>query len=540
MTEAPIVVAIQARTNSSRLPGKVLLPIKGVPLSVLAAKRAGRNGRYDVCVLTSNEPTDDYLASVLQQYSVNCFRGDLENVLERFVEAFCDYPANTLVVRLTADNIFPDSDFIESVIEQFFGTGVDYICANGEQSNLPYGLAAEVMRLGHLREALEKATSTFDCEHVTPYIRRKFGSTYYNNPLLNEDFNGFRCTIDNLDDYLQVANLFESIADPIEVTAWELCNKLDPKIRSNSKISKLVLGGAQLGLNYGINNTIGQPTTRDAHNLLSHAVRSGVSLIDTARAYGVSENVIGDWLKKGWVNRCEVITKLDPFNFLRNDANLDLVKLAVQNSVIRSCHALGVDNIDVLMLHRTEHIELWNGTVLEELTRFQKSGLVQEIGVSVQTPSELEVALSYPTISFIQLPFNILDERWLPYVDRILSEKNKRNLTIHVRSVFLQGLLLSDNPNIWLKAHVENYEEVIKWLADTATRFGCSSIYELCIKHACSQSWVDGLVLGCESKEQLANNIQVMSLEVPSTMLNNKLKMPFEISLKTLNPAMWS
>jgi spore coat polysaccharide biosynthesis protein SpsF (cytidylyltransferase family)/aryl-alcohol dehydrogenase-like predicted oxidoreductase len=540
MSEARIVVAIQARTNSSRLPGKVLLPISGMPISVLAAKRAGRNKNFDVCVLTSKESTDDYLASVLAQHSVDCFRGDLNNVLSRFVEAFQGYPENTIVVRLTADNVFPDAEFIEGVIDQFIATGVDYICANGEQSNLPYGLAVEVTRLVHLREALRAAASDFDCEHVTPYIRRKFGDSYYMNPRTKEDLTGFRCTIDSLDDYLQVVKVFENIVDPVAMPALELCMKLDSKARADSRVAKLVLGGAQLGLNYGVNNSIGQPTTDDAHSLLSQAVRSGVYYIDTARAYGVSEKVIGEWLKQGWSGRCKVITKLDPLSSLNKDANLDLVRLSVSNSIIRSCHALVTNTLDVLMLHRAEHMTLWNGTILDELLHQQALGTVQEIGVSVQNPMELEAALANTSISFIQLPFNILDERWHSSIDKILAEKSKRNLTIHVRSVFLQGLLLSGNPTSWLNAHVENYQEVIQWLTDTAVQYNCSSIYELCVRHACSQSWIDALVLGCESREQLDNNITAMSFDTPSPAFDVSLKVPFELDQKTLNPAMWS
>ncbi|WP_394142019.1 aldo/keto reductase [Vibrio chagasii] len=540
MREARIVVAIQARTNSSRLPGKVLLPIGGMPISVLAAKRAGRDKNFAVCVLTSNESTDDHLASVLAQHSVDCFRGDLNNVLSRYVEAFQGYPEDTIVVRLTADNVFPDAEFIEDVITQFIANGLDYICANGEQSKLPYGLSAEVTRLVHLREALKATASDFDCEHVTPYIRRKFGDFYYMNHQTKEDLTGLRCTVDSLDDYLHVAKVFEDIDDPVAIPALELCMKLNPKARADLRVAKLVLGGAQLGLHYGVNNSIGQPTTEDAHRLLSQAVRSGVYYIDTARAYGVSEKVIGEWLNQGWSGRCKVITKLDPLSSLNKDSNLDLVRLSVSNSIIRSCHALGTNTLDVLMLHRAEHMTLWDGMILEELLHQQSLGTVQEIGVSVQNPTELEVALANTSISFIQLPFNILDERWQSSIDKILAEKRKRNLTIHVRSVFLQGLLLSDNPTSWLNAHVENYPEVIQWLTDTATQYNCSSIYELCIRHACSQSWIDALVLGCESREQLESNIAAMSFDIASLAFDASLKVPFELDQKTLNPAMWS
>ncbi|MCW1889669.1 hypothetical protein OK016_10250 [Vibrio chagasii] len=86
MREARIVVAIQARTNSSRLPGKVLLPIGGYTISVLAAKKSfGRDKHFDVCVFNIDNQRMTTWLPVLAQHSVDCFRGDLNNVLSRFV-----------------------------------------------------------------------------------------------------------------------------------------------------------------------------------------------------------------------------------------------------------------------------------------------------------------------------------------------------------------------------------------------------------------------------------------------------------------------
>ena len=101
------VIVLQARTNSSRLPGKVMLPIKGFPLVVLAAKRAGNTGR-SVIVATSRETSDDGLVALLQSYGLKYFRGSLENTLDRIVKALVAYDDQTVVFRLTADNVFPD------------------------------------------------------------------------------------------------------------------------------------------------------------------------------------------------------------------------------------------------------------------------------------------------------------------------------------------------------------------------------------------------------------------------------------------------
>ncbi len=101
------VAVLQARTNSSRLPGKSLLPLNGIPLAVLAARRAANKG-CDIIVATSSAKSDDAFAALLKRNGLACYRGDLENVLERVVGALEPYEDDTLVFCLTADNMFPD------------------------------------------------------------------------------------------------------------------------------------------------------------------------------------------------------------------------------------------------------------------------------------------------------------------------------------------------------------------------------------------------------------------------------------------------
>lgn len=168
---------LQARTNSSRLPGKVLLPVCGIPIAVLAALRAGNTGR-PVIVVTSLEPTDDALCDLLKHWNIDHYRGELENTLKRFVDALDGLPDNHIVVRLTGDNVFPDGSFIDQLLEDFAARGLSYLCCGGEASGLPYGVSAEVTYAGYLREAHGQAETAFDREHVTPKIIARFGRTF--------------------------------------------------------------------------------------------------------------------------------------------------------------------------------------------------------------------------------------------------------------------------------------------------------------------------------------------------------------------------
>jgi spore coat polysaccharide biosynthesis protein SpsF (cytidylyltransferase family) len=101
------VVLIQCRSSSSRLPGKALLPIRGIVSAVLCAKRAANSG-LDVKIVTSKDPSDDELAKTLKAERVAYFRGNLRNVLQRFYDALYGVDGCTAVVRLTADHLFVD------------------------------------------------------------------------------------------------------------------------------------------------------------------------------------------------------------------------------------------------------------------------------------------------------------------------------------------------------------------------------------------------------------------------------------------------
>src|SRR5690606_37631598 len=115
--------------------------------------------------------------------------------------------------------------------------------------------------------------------------------------------------------------------------------------------TKLVLGTAQLGLDYGIANKYGKPDQTTAEKIVKTAIVNGAKFIDTARAYGDSENVLGAILSTGWSGRSNIITKLSP---LIDESLVDIscnIECAVDSSVYHSCKALRTVSLDVLLLH---------------------------------------------------------------------------------------------------------------------------------------------------------------------------------------------
>jgi glutamate-1-semialdehyde aminotransferase/spore coat polysaccharide biosynthesis protein SpsF (cytidylyltransferase family) len=169
-----VAVVIQARMSSSRFPGKMLAPLRGVPLAVFVCRRAAEARRVDAVVLaTSDDPSDDPLAAAVSAAGFRVFRGSLTDVLSRFAGAARSVNAD-VVVRVTGDCPLLDPDLLDEMIEQFLANEVDYL-SNVVPPTYPDGLDLEIMRLRALEAAEKNATPGHQREHVTPYLRENPG-----------------------------------------------------------------------------------------------------------------------------------------------------------------------------------------------------------------------------------------------------------------------------------------------------------------------------------------------------------------------------
>ena len=534
------IVVLQARTNSTRLPCKVLLPVNGIPLVVLAAKRAANTG-IEVIVATSTSPSDDGLALLIQSYGLRCYRGSLGNTLGRFVGALSQYSDETIIFRLTADNVFPDGRLLEEMLQDFLERDLHYLCSNGNASGLPYGMSAEVTKLSYLRDAAKNATTYYDKEHVTPYIARRFGYAYFLKYATLKKSH-YRCTVDNYDDYTVIQNIFADVVNPVSESAFSLIEKLQIapfQPLAKYPTPKLVLGAAQLGSNYGIANITGQPNKKQCQDLIKTAVANGVLYIDTARVYG-SEEVIGQSLKAGWQGRVKIITKLSPLEDCPKNVSKATLNAFVDASIYKSCSMLQLQCIDVLMLHRVSDLFDWGGGVWERLLELKYLGVINELGASVQSPEELSKVLLNPDITYIQLPLNIMDWRWDSKASEIMAIKASRKLTIHIRSVLLQGLLPSDNESHWGKANVLDSKQIRDWLLYQVTICGRLNAIDLCISYVNSINWVDGIAIGVENMNQLVDNINYFNRPpLNEEQVANIRKTRLKLDEDTLNPALW-
>lgn len=214
MTTPPRRVAIiQARTSSSRFPGKVLADLAGLPMIVFMVQRVRQARRIDhLLVATSTDPSDDLLAATLQTHGIACFRGDLNDVLDRFTQAARSAGADQ-VVRLTGDCPLMDADLIDRALAELACGDADYV-ANVLPPSYPDGLDVECFTMAALETAWRDARLPSEREHVTPFIRQGGAGLRARNWAAVADLSALRWTVDHPDDLVHVRALVAACCPP--------------------------------------------------------------------------------------------------------------------------------------------------------------------------------------------------------------------------------------------------------------------------------------------------------------------------------------
>jgi spore coat polysaccharide biosynthesis protein SpsF len=205
-----ILAVLQARTSSTRLPGKVMLPLVGAPMIVRQIERVMRSRRIDrLVVATSLDPSDDIIEKTVRREAIPVFRGPLDDVQARYVQALDAHPADH-VVRLTGDCPLADPTVIDATIDHVLAAGVDYGSNTPPHRTFPKGLDVEVMTSYALRAAA-RAPSDEARQHVTWDLHRD-GVRWRQAFLSQEAEEGdVRWTVDRPDDYAFVAAVYDAL-----------------------------------------------------------------------------------------------------------------------------------------------------------------------------------------------------------------------------------------------------------------------------------------------------------------------------------------
>jgi aryl-alcohol dehydrogenase-like predicted oxidoreductase len=150
----------------------------------------------------------------------------------------------------------------------------------------------------------------------------------------------------------------------------------------------------------------------------------------------------------------------------------------------------------------------YRGAVWERLKEHMAKGSIRTLGVSVQSPAEAHRSLVDPAVAHIQLPFNLLDWRWRA-ASVVAVLRSRPDVTVHARSVLLQGVLTADDPRIWPAVPGVDSPRLIQWLEQTASAFGRDGVADLAFAFARGQDWIDGIVVGQETEDQLEANLKL-------------------------------
>lgn len=203
---------VQARMTSTRLPGKVLLPILGKPMLILQLERMRRaKALDDMVIATTVNAADDPIAHLADQEGVACFRGSEQDVLSRYAGAAQAFGGET-IVRITSDCPLMEPDLIDQAVGAFVQSDgqLDYV-SNMLQPSFPYGLAVEVFSRQVLDQAHREATLSAEREHVTPYIYWR--PEQFRMKSINHlpDLSYHRWTVDTPEDFELVSKIFSAL-----------------------------------------------------------------------------------------------------------------------------------------------------------------------------------------------------------------------------------------------------------------------------------------------------------------------------------------
>ncbi len=293
------------------------------------------------------------------------------------------------------------------------------------------------------------------------------------------------------------------------------------------QLARLVLGTAQLGMEYGIANVSGRPSREQAHAIVEQAFDAGINRFDTSQHYGNSEALLGGIFSAlGRAGQALVDSKLSPQLDARDGS-------AVLTAVRRSVTNLGCP-LRTLYLHDARYLDSWNHGVGEGFEAVLSRGLASSAGVSVYSPERAFQALETPGITSLQIPGNVLDRRFL---DRgVLERARELRVRVTIRSVFLQGLLLI--PAHRLPRRMEHAKPLVSRFQSMADEAGLP--WSAAALAYARQSYPDASILiGVDTAEQLRTNTRDFKLETPPGFLDSFKDAFAEVHESIVDPRLW-
>ncbi len=257
-------------------------------------------------------------------------------------------------------------------------------------------------------------------------------------------------------------------------------------------INKFTIGSANFGLEYGVSNKR-KLTKEEAFHILDLAFEKNIPGIDTARAYGAAEKVIGEYFGRSG-KTFKVITKLPPREYLS--------PADVEKEVFESLDNLSIPFIDCVLMHSYETYKLYGRTIVPVLQSLKRDGVLGTYGASVYHPEEAETLVrevdDNPAIEF---PVNLFDQRFLK--DNLLQKLKTQGALLYARSVFLQGLFFLDETS--LAGKFLNVTGQIRRIRELSSDYSIRP-ESIALLFVITNPSIDRVVFGIDSREHLEVN----------------------------------
>lgn len=289
---------------------------------------------------------------------------------------------------------------------------------------------------------------------------------------------------------------------------------------SNNK-QKLVLGTVQFGLPYGVSNNEGQVSRTVIRQLLNSAKNADITTLDTAIAYGDSEKALG--LQD--LQDFDIISKI----FEISDDCPDVTGW-VEQQLEQSLERLQVESLEALLFHRPVQLLEKNGQALyEAVFKLKQQGLIKRLGISMYRFEELPKVIDDFDFDIMQAPMNIFDRRMQD--SGLLAKLKSRGVEVHIRSAFLQGLLLMNQQQLpsYFQPWREVFDNYHTWLDDNNL-----SALQACLGYLNQIAAVDKIIVGVDSLQQLEQIIG--AIKTPVLTVPDFLKVTDEA---LINPSRW-
>lgn len=295
---------------------------------------------------------------------------------------------------------------------------------------------------------------------------------------------------------------------------------------------ELCLGTVQFGMKYGVNNVLDrQPTWEESFEMLDYAIANGINFIDTARAYGEAEIVLGEYLKNHSNDNLHIISKLRP-NIVNSDEK-DVYGVLVKE-IEESLRRLNIDRLDGYLLHTPEYIYV--PEIVSAMIKIKEKGYVEHLGISIYDVKEGMAAIDIDAMDYIQMPYSILDQRGKK--EDFFKVAKRRGVKVFTRSAFLQGLFMM--PKETIPKHLNRaipYLDVMNSILEKYQVDKVSAIIEF-VKY---ESEIDYLVFGVEKLEQLQEDLlKFKQQEVPEACILELKEQINNVEQSIIFPSLWS